>query len=125
MGLIVLSTLQWTLSPDISPTQVKIILKLPGSSPEEMENNIVRPLELELLGLKGQKSLRSVSKYSISDITIDFDDSVDIYLARNIVNERLSGVMKDLPVGVEGAWRPLLRPYQTFLCSPLMAISPR
>ncbi|WP_187929138.1 efflux RND transporter permease subunit [Helicobacter pylori] len=96
--------------PDISPTQVKIILKLPGSSPEEMENNIVRPLELELLGLKGQKSLRSVSKYSISDITIDFDDSVDIYLARNIVNERLSSVMKDLPVGVEGGMVPIVTP---------------
>ncbi|WP_185080572.1 efflux RND transporter permease subunit [Helicobacter pylori] len=96
--------------PDISPTQVKIILKLPGSSPEEMENNIVRPLELELLGLKGQKSLRSVSKYSISDITIDFDDSVDIYLARNIVNERLSSVMKDLPVGVEGGMAPIVTP---------------
>ncbi|WP_187850533.1 efflux RND transporter permease subunit [Helicobacter pylori] len=96
--------------PDISPTQVKIILKFPGSSPEEMENNIVRPLELELLGLKGQKSLRSVSKYSISDITIDFDDSVDIYLARNIVNERLSSVMKDLPVGVEGGMAPIVTP---------------
>ncbi|GAA7182851.1 efflux RND transporter permease subunit [Helicobacter pylori] len=96
--------------PDISPTQVKIILKLPGSSPEEMENNIVCPLELELLGLKGQKSLRSVSKYSISDITIDFDDSVDIYLARNIVNERLSSVMKDLPVGVEGGMAPIVTP---------------
>ncbi len=96
--------------PDISPTQVKIILKLPGSSPEEMENNIVRPLELELLGLKGQKSLRSISKYSISDITIDFDDSVDIYLARNIVNERLSNVMKDLPVGVEGGMAPIVTP---------------
>ncbi|PUD58536.1 CusA/CzcA family heavy metal efflux RND transporter [Helicobacter pylori] len=96
--------------PDISPTQVKIILKLPGSSPEEMENNIVRPLELELLGLRGQKSLRSISKYSISDITIDFDDSVDIYLARNIVNERLSSVMKDLPVGVEGGMAPIVTP---------------
>ncbi|GAA8427930.1 efflux RND transporter permease subunit [Helicobacter pylori] len=96
--------------PDISPTQVKIILKLPGSSPEEMENNIVRPLELELLGLKGQKSLRSISKYSISDITIDFDDSVDIYLARNIVNERLSSVMKDLPMGVEGGMAPIVTP---------------
>ncbi len=96
--------------PDISPTQVKIILKLPGSSPEEMENNIVRPLELELLGLKGQKSLRSISKYSISDITIDFDDSVNIYLARNIVNERLSSVMKDLPVGVEGGMAPIVTP---------------
>ncbi|WP_197271672.1 efflux RND transporter permease subunit, partial [Helicobacter heilmannii] len=88
--------------PDMAPTQVKIILKLPGSSPEEMENNVVRPLELELLGLKGEKSLRSTSKYSICDITIDFDDSMDIYLARNIVSEKLALVMPDLPDDVEG-----------------------
>ncbi|WP_163499147.1 efflux RND transporter permease subunit [Helicobacter suis] len=96
--------------PDMSPTQVKIILKLPGSSPEEMENNVVRPLELELLGLKGEKSLRSTSKYSICDITIDFDDNMDIYLARNIVSEKLALVMPDLPDDVEGGIAPIVTP---------------
>ncbi|WP_163534654.1 efflux RND transporter permease subunit [Helicobacter suis] len=96
--------------PDMAPTQVKIILKLPGSSPEEMENNVVRPLELELLGLKGEKSLRSTSKYSICDITIDFDDSMDIYLARNIVSEKLALVMPDLPDDVEGGIAPIVTP---------------
>ncbi|WP_163532040.1 efflux RND transporter permease subunit [Helicobacter suis] len=96
--------------PDMAPTQVKIILKLPGSSPEEMENNVVRPLELELLGLKGEKSLRSTSKYSICDITIDFDDNMDIYLARNIVSEKLALVMPDLPSEVEGGIAPIVTP---------------
>lgn len=96
--------------PDMSPTQVKIILKLPGSSPEEMENDVVRPLELELLGLKGEKSLRSTSKYSVCDITIDFDDSMDIYLARNIVNEKLALVMPDLPKEVDGGIAPIVTP---------------
>ncbi|CCF80369.1 Cobalt-zinc-cadmium resistance protein CzcA; Cation efflux system protein CusA [Helicobacter bizzozeronii CCUG 35545] len=96
--------------PDMSPTQVKIILKLPGSSPEEMENNVVRPLELELLGLKGEKSLRSTSKYAICDITIDFEDGMDIYLARNIVNEKLALVMPDLPPEVDGGIAPIVTP---------------
>ncbi|WP_162982238.1 efflux RND transporter permease subunit [Helicobacter labacensis] len=96
--------------PDMAPTQVKIVLKLPGSSPEEMENNVVRPLELELLGLKGEKSLRSTSKYSVCDITIDFEDGMDIYLARNMVNEKLALVLPDLPKGVDGGIAPIVTP---------------
>ncbi|MFC3847280.1 efflux RND transporter permease subunit [Helicobacter baculiformis] len=96
--------------PDMAPTQVKIVLKLPGSSPEEMENNVVRPLELELLGLKGEKSLRSTSKYSVCDITIDFEDGMDIYLARNMVNEKLALVLPDLPQGVDGEIAPIVTP---------------
>lgn len=96
--------------PDVSSTQVKIILKSPGMSPEEVENIIVRPLEMELLGLQGQKSLRSTSKYSVADITIDFDDKVDIYLARNMVNEKLATILPDLPEGVEGAMAPIVTP---------------
>lgn len=96
--------------PDVSSTQVKVILKSPGMSPEEMENRVVRPLEMELLGLQGQKSLRSTSKYAIADITIDFDDKVDIYLARNMVNEKLSTVLPDLPDGVDGGMAPIVTP---------------
>ncbi|WP_104625547.1 efflux RND transporter permease subunit [Helicobacter felis] len=96
--------------PDMAPVQVKIILKLPGSSPEEMENNVVRPLELELLGLQGEKSLRSTSKYSVCDITIDFEEGMDIYLARNMVNEKLALVLPDLPEGVDGGIAPIVTP---------------
>ena len=86
--------------PDISSTQVKVILKAPGMAPEEVENRVVRPLELELLGLPNQKSLRSLSKYGLADITIDFNDGTDIYLARNMVNEKLTMAMADLPAEV-------------------------
>ncbi|PAF51958.1 efflux RND transporter permease subunit [Helicobacter sp. 13S00477-4] len=96
--------------PDVSSTQVKIILKSPGMSPEEIENRVVRPLEMELLGLQGQKSLRSTSKYSVADITIDFNDKVDIYLARNMVNEKLAMVLPDLPHGIEGGIAPIVTP---------------
>ncbi|CRF50168.1 Cobalt-zinc-cadmium resistance protein CzcA; Cation efflux system protein CusA [Helicobacter heilmannii] len=101
--------------PDMSPTQVKVVLKLPGSSPEEMENNVVRPLELELLGLKGEKSLRSTSKYSVCDITIDFDDNMDIYLARNMVNEKLSLVLPNLSPDLEGGMEPIVTPLSDIL----------
>lgn len=96
--------------PDVSSTQVKIILKAPGMAPEEVENRVVRPLELELLGLPNQKSLRSLSKYGIADITLDFNDGTDIYLARNMVNEKLSMAMDDLPSGVSGGLAPIVTP---------------
>lgn len=96
--------------PDVSSTQVKIILKAPGMAPEEVENRVVRPLELELLGLPNQKSLRSLSKYGIADITIDFNDGTDIYLARNMVNEKLSMAMGELPNGVSGGLAPIVTP---------------
>lgn len=94
--------------PDISSTQVKIILKAPGMGPTEVENRIVRPLESELLGIEGQKTLRSISKYAIADITIDFDESIDIYKARNMVQEKLA--LGDLPPGVTGGMAPITTP---------------
>lgn len=96
--------------PDVSSTQVKIILKAPGMAPEEVENRVVRPLELELLGLPNQKSLRSLSKYGLADITIDFNDGTDIYLARNMVNEKLSTTLGDLPAEVNGGLAPIVTP---------------
>ena len=58
--------------PDIAPTQVKLILKAPGMTPEEVESRVVAPLELELLGLPNGTMLRSTAKYAIADITLDF-----------------------------------------------------
>ncbi len=65
--------------PDVSPTQVKIIAKAPGMTPEEVESRITAPIELELLGIPRQVMLRSVSKYSLADITVDFLEGTDIY----------------------------------------------
>lgn len=96
--------------PDISSTQVKLVVKAPGMAPEEVENRVIRPLELELLGLQGEKSLRSISKYAIADITLDFDDDVDIYRARNMVNERIMGILDDLPNGVSVTLGPIVSP---------------
>ncbi len=96
--------------PDISTTQVKIILKAPGMTPEEVESRVVTPIEMEMLGIPDQTVLRSVAKYAIADITIDFTDSTDIYWARQQVGERLNAVMADLPPGVEGGLAPISTP---------------
>jgi len=96
--------------PDISTTQVKIILKAPGMTPEEVESRVVTPIEMEMLGIPDQAVLRSVAKYAIADITIDFADSTDIYWARQQVGERLNAVMADLPPGVEGGLAPISTP---------------
>lgn len=96
--------------PDISPTQAKIILKVPGMTPEEVEQRVVKPIEQELLSIPKKRMVRSVSKYGIADITLDFDEGVDIYWARQQVSERLNGVMGDLPAGVSGGLAPITTP---------------
>ncbi len=96
--------------PDVASTQVKVIIKAPGMTPEEVESRIVAPIEVELLGIPYKKFLRSVSKYALTDITVDFEDGTDIYWARNQVAERLTGVMKDLPAGVSGGLAPITTP---------------
>ena len=74
--------------PDISPTQVKLILKAPGMTPEEVEQRVIAPLEMELLGVPQGVMLRSTAKYAIADITLDFAEGADIYWARQQVAER-------------------------------------
>ncbi len=96
--------------PDVSTTQVKIIMKAPGMTPEEVETRVVTPIELEMLGIPHKRILRSASKYAIADITIDFDDSTDIYWARQQVTERLNNVIKDLPATVSGGLAPITTP---------------
>ncbi|MFO1205277.1 MAG: CusA/CzcA family heavy metal efflux RND transporter [Burkholderiales bacterium] len=96
--------------PDISTTQVKIIMKAPGMTPEEVETRVVTPIELEMLGIPHKRILRSVSKYAIADVTIDFDDGTDIYWARQQVNERLNNALPLLPATVSGGLAPITTP---------------
>lgn len=94
--------------PDVSPIQVKLILKAPGMTPTEVEQRVIAPLESELLGLPQQSSLRSLAKYAIADITLDFKAGTDVYWARQQVAERLGQI--DLPVGVFGGMTPVSTP---------------
>ena len=71
--------------PDISAPQVQIIIKANGMSPTEVEQRITFPIEMEMQGIPGQTVLRSTTKYALSVIVVDFEDDMDIYLARNLV----------------------------------------
>lgn len=96
--------------PDISPTQVKLILKAPGMTPEEVEQRVNVPLEMELLGIPRQTVLRSIAKYAIADVTIDFEEGTDVYWARQQVAERFAGVADILPATVTGGLAPISTP---------------
>ena len=96
--------------PEISPTQVKIVLKLPGMNAVEIESQVTRVIETELLGIPSQEMLRSTTKYSITDITIDFKDGTDIYWARQQVNERLMNIQPSLPKNISGGMAPMSTP---------------
>jgi len=96
--------------PDVSSTQVKIIIKAPGMTPEEVEARITAPIEVEMLGIPNQAGLRSVAKYAVTDITVDFADGTDIYWARQQVAERLNAVWGNLPNDISGGMAPLTTP---------------
>ena len=96
--------------PEVSPTQVKIIVKANGMTPEEVESRITAPIEVELLGIPHQTMLRSLAKYALTDITVDFEEGTDIFWARQQIAERLNTLWGDLPDGVEGGIAPMTTP---------------
>lgn len=96
--------------PDVSGTQVKIILKAPGMTPEEVESRVTALVEQEMLGIPRQTVLRSQSKYAIADITIDFEEGTDIYWARQQVGDRLNSAFGALPKNVAGGMAPITTP---------------
>ncbi len=96
--------------PEVSPTQVKVIVKAPGMTPEEVEARITAPIEVELLGIPHQTMLRSIAKYALTDITVDFKEGTDIYWARQQIAERLNTMWSNLPAGIEGGIAPMTTP---------------
>ena len=96
--------------PDVSTTQVKVIVKAPGMTPEEVESRITSRIEVEMLGIPRQTMLRSIAKYALTDITVDFAEGTDIYWARQQVAERLTAIWGDLPDGIEGGIAPMTTP---------------
>lgn len=96
--------------PDVASTQVKIIMKAPGMTPEEVESRIAVPVEVEMLGIPNTKTLRSVTKYGLVDVTIDFQDGIDIFWARQQVAERLGNLSDSLPEGISGGMAPITTP---------------
>ena len=96
--------------PDTTPNQVQVNTIASSLSPEEIEQQVTYPVELSLGGLKGLAEVRSVSKFGLSQVVAIFEDDVDIYFARQQINERLNEMT--LP---EGIARPALGPVATGL----------
>lgn len=96
--------------PDTTPVLVQINAVAPALSAEEIEQQVTLPVERGVAGLPDLQEVRSVSKFGFAQVTAIFADSMDVYLARQMLNERLSAI--ELPVGVA---RPELGPISTGL----------
>jgi len=101
--------------PDISPTQVKIIVKSNGMTPAEVESRITVPIETKMVGIPYETMMRSTTKYGLVDVTIDFEDGTDIYWARQQVSERLAEIQGELPSNATGGLAPISTPLSDIL----------
>jgi cobalt-zinc-cadmium resistance protein CzcA len=93
--------------PDITNVQVMVAARAPGYSPLETERRVTFPIETALGGIPGLKQTRSLSKYGLATITAVFEDGTNIYLARQLVNERLIDVRASLPADAEVSLGPI------------------
>ncbi len=93
--------------PDVTNIQVEVVSSAPGMSPLEIEQFVTYPLENGMRGLPGLVTMRSVTKYGLSVVTLVFRDDVDVYFARQQVHERVSEVERSLPEGVETEMGPI------------------
>ncbi len=106
-GLFAFQSLPIDAVPDITNNQVQVNSSVEGLSPEEIERQITFPVESSMRGLPGVEQVRSLTRFGLSQVTVVFKDSVDIYRARQLVSERLQGVTNDLPRGVESKLGPV------------------
>ncbi|WP_437321612.1 efflux RND transporter permease subunit [Sorangium sp. So ce385] len=109
-GVLALRRLPIDAFPDTTPVQVQINTVAPALSPVEIERQITAPVEQAISGLPRLEEVRSLSRFGLSQVTARFEDDTDIYLARQVVLERLQTVT--LPPGIE---RPELGPVATGL----------
>lgn len=98
--------------PDITNTQVQINTSVPSLAPEEIEKLVTYPVEIEMGGIQNLTEVRSISKFGLSQVTLIFEEGTNIYLARQLVSERLQNVMQALPAGIEP---PQMSPISTGL----------
>jgi cobalt-zinc-cadmium resistance protein CzcA len=96
--------------PDVSPNLVQIFTVTEGLAPEEIEKFVTYPVEASMTGLPGVERIRSVSNFGLSVVNVYFKDSMDIYFARQLVNERLQEAREQMP---EGFGEPEMGPIST------------
>ena len=121
-GVVAFQSLPIDAYPDVTNIQVQVLTEAPGLSPVEVERFITYPLELQMTGLPGLAEIRSLSKFALSQVTVVFQDDVDIYFARQLVLERMVAAKERLPEGVEPVMAPvstgLGEVYQYYLVGP-------
>src|SRR5689334_21458703 len=93
--------------PDITNNQVQINTLVPALSPQQVERQVTFPVETALAGIRGLQYTRSLSRNGFSQVTAVFADDVDIYFARNQINERLVEARQRLPRGTEPKLGPI------------------
>ncbi|MCC7307492.1 MAG: efflux RND transporter permease subunit [Acidobacteria bacterium] len=86
--------------PDVTNVQVQVLTSAPSLAPLEVERQITFPIEVSMSGLPNVEELRSVSKFGISNVTIVFEETTDIYFARQLVLERLSQAREQIPSNI-------------------------
>ena len=99
LGLNALRQLPIDVTPDVTNVQVQVLTQSPGLGPVEVERFITFPVEAAMSGLPDLQEIRSVSKFGLSVVTVVFEDDVDIYFARQLVNERLGAAREQIPEG--------------------------
>lgn len=93
--------------PDITNVQVQINTEAPGYTPAEVEQQITWPVETALYGVPGLDYTRSLSRYGLSQVTVVFEEGTDLLQARTLINERLSVIRSQLPLGSEPVMGPM------------------
>ena len=93
--------------PDLTNNQVTVITEASGMAPVEVEQLVTFPIESAMMGLPQTEEVRSISKLGLSMVTVVFDDDVDNYFARQLVNERLNEARGRIPSGLEPALGPV------------------
>ena len=93
--------------PDITGIQVQINTEVPALAAEESEKLVTQVIEREMAGLPGMAEMRSLTKFGLSQVTLDFTEDTDIYRARQLVSERLQGVLEQLPQGASPKIAPI------------------
>jgi len=106
-GLFALKNLPIDAVPDITNQQVQINTTALGLSPIDVEKQITFPIENALVGIPGLEATRSISRSGFSQVTAIFKDSIDIYFARQQINEKLAEAKEFLPDGVEPKMGPI------------------
>ncbi|HXC98498.1 MAG TPA: efflux RND transporter permease subunit [Verrucomicrobiae bacterium] len=100
-GIYVASNAKLDVFPNFVPPEVTVETEAPGLSPEQVEILVTRPLESTINGLGGMDSLRSESIAGLSTITAIFKEGTDIFIARQMLQERIGQTAGELPAGVK------------------------